>query len=121
MLEIIPFAREIGVDLISPNRLRYEKYSELAHLLEENDEYYVGEGRRIYSKRYGPRDINRIVKRISSGFFDVGQVGAIVGKGLRIGFPGWAFYFHLVVGLPRIISQARKRRGKRLLAAGVGS
>lgn len=113
MLQIVPFAREIGVDLISPNRLRYEKYSELAHLLEGNDEYYVGEANRIYSKRYGPRDINRIVKRISAEFFDAGQAGRIVRKGLRIGFPGWIFYLHFIVGLPRIISQARKRRGMR--------
>jgi magnesium-protoporphyrin IX monomethyl ester (oxidative) cyclase len=121
MLEIIPFAREIGLDLISPNRLRYEKYSELAHLLEENDEYYVGDANRIYSRKYGPADINRIVKQISSGFFDAGQVCAVARKGLRIGFPGWVFYFHLTVGLPRIISQARKRKRMRLLAARVGS
>ncbi len=113
MLEIVPFAREIGVDLISPNRLRYEKYSELAHLLEDYDEYYVGEANRIYSKTYGPRDINRIVKRISSEFFNARQVCAIAGKGIRIGFPGWIFYLHFMLGLPRIVSQARKRRGMR--------
>jgi magnesium-protoporphyrin IX monomethyl ester (oxidative) cyclase len=121
MLEIIPFAREIGLDLISPNRLRYEKYSELAHLLEENDEYYVGDANRIYSRKYGPGDINRIVKQISSGFFGAGQVCAVARKGLRIGFPGWVFYLHLIVGLPRIISQARKRKRMRRLAAGVGN
>ncbi len=109
MLEIVSFAREVGIDLISPNRLRYEKYSGLARLLEDNDEYYVGEGNRIYSRRYGPREINRIVKRISSGFFDRGQIWAIVRKGLRIGFPGWIFYLHLVFAMPRIISHARKR------------
>lgn len=117
MLEIVPYAKAIGLDLISPNRLRYEKYSGLALLLEENDDYYVGEGNRIYSKQYGPNDINRIVKQISSGFFDAGQVWAIVRKGLRIGFPGWIFYLHLIFGLPRIISRTGKRRKKRLAAA----
>jgi magnesium-protoporphyrin IX monomethyl ester (oxidative) cyclase len=121
MLEIVPFAHEIGIDLISPNRLRYEKYSGLARLLEDNDEYYVGEGNRIYSKTYGPKDINRIVKQISSGFFSRDQVWAIVKKGLRIGFPGWVFYLHLVFALSRIISQARKRRKRRLLMAGTTS
>jgi magnesium-protoporphyrin IX monomethyl ester (oxidative) cyclase len=116
MLQIVPFAREIGIDLISPNRLRYEKYSGLARLVDESDDYYVGEGNRVFSKRYGPKDINRIVKRISSGFFDRRQIWAVVRKGLRIGFPGWKFYPHLVFGLPRIISRAKKRR-KRLRAA----
>ncbi|MEE9456296.1 MAG: radical SAM protein [bacterium] len=115
MLQIVPFAREIGIDLISPNRLRYEKYSGLARLVDESDDYYVGEGNRVFSKRYGPKDINRIVKRISSGFFDRRQIWAVVRKGLRIGFPGWKFYPHLVFGLPRIISRAKKRR-KRLRA-----
>lgn len=115
MLQIVPFAREIGIDLISPNRLRYEKYSGLARLVDESDDYYVGEGNRVFSKRYGPKDINRIVKRISSGFFDGRQIWVVVRKGLRIGFPGWKFYPHLVFGLPRIISRAKRRR-KRLRA-----
>ncbi len=115
MLQIVPFAREIGIDLISPNRLRYEKYSGLARLVDESDDYYVGEGNRVFSKWYGPKDINRIVKRISSGFFDGRQIWAVARKGLRIGFPGWKFYPHLVFGLPRIISRAKRRR-KRLRA-----
>ncbi len=117
MLEIAPYAREIGVDLISPNRLRYEKYSGLAKLLEGNDEYYIGDGNRIYSKRYGPAEINRIVKRISSEFFDARQVFAIVRKGLRIGFPGWRFYGHLIAALPRILARARRRKKRAACAA----
>lgn len=116
MLQVVPFAREIGIDLISPNRLRYEKYSGLARLVDESDDYYVGEGNRVFSTWYGPADINRIVKRISSGFFDRRQMWAVARKGLRIGFPGWLFYLHLIFGLPRIISRAKRRR-KRLRAA----
>jgi|WetSurMetagenome_2_1015567.scaffolds.fasta_scaffold21199_2 radical SAM superfamily enzyme YgiQ (UPF0313 family) len=116
MLAIATYAKEIGVDLISPNRLRYEKYSGLAKLLEGNDEYYIGDGNRIYSKRYGPAEINGIVKRISREFFDARQVWAIVRKGLRIGFPGWRFYGHIAIGLPRIAAAARKRRRDRRAA-----
>ena len=115
MLQIVPFAREIGLDLISPNRLRYEKYSGLARLVDESDDYYVGEGNRVFSKWHGPDDINRIVKQISSEFFGGRQIWAVAKKGLRIGFPGWSFYLHLIFGLPRIISRAKRRR-KRLRA-----
>ena len=117
MLEIVPFAHEIGVDLISPNRLRYEKHSGLARLLEQNDDYYIGANNRIFSKKYGPKEINRIVKQISSGFFNARQVWSIVRKGLRIGFPGVTFYAHLTIGLPQVIARARNRKKKRLLAA----
>jgi len=114
MLQIAPYARDIGVDFISPNRLRYEKYSGLVQMLAENDDYYVGEGNRIYSRQYGPKEINRIVKRISSDFFDARQIRAIARKGLKIGFPGWRFYGHLAIGLPRIISRVQKQRKSRL-------
>lgn len=117
MLEIVPYAQEIGLDLISPNRLRYEKYSGLAKMVEENDDYYVGEGNRIFSKKYGPKDINRIVKQISSGFFNGRQIRAIARKGLRIGFPGWGFYVHLIFGLPRIITRLKNRKKSRLRTA----
>jgi radical SAM superfamily enzyme YgiQ (UPF0313 family) len=117
MLEIAPYAKELGVDLISPNRLRYEKYSGLVQMLEENDDYYIGEHNRIYSKQYGPAEINRIVKKISSDFFDSRQIRAIARKGLRIGFPGVPFYTHLLAGLPRILSRARKRKQRTRKAA----
>jgi len=110
MLEIAPYAKEIGVDLISPNRLRYEKYSGLVQMLEENDDYYVGEHNRIYSKQFGPDEINRIVKKISSEFFDGRQIRAIARKGLKIGFPGWRFYAHLAGGLPRILHRVKNRK-----------
>jgi len=116
MLEIVSYSHDIGVDLISPNRLRYEKYSGLAKLLEGNSDYYIGPNNRIFSKRYGPAEINRIVKRISAGFFNARQVASIMGKGLRIGFPGLTLYGHLAVGLPRIIARSRKRKRRRLAA-----
>ena len=117
MLEIAPYAKSLGVDLISPNRLRYEKYSGLVDMLKENDDYYIGEHNRIYSKQYGPKDINRIVKKISSDFFDGRQIRAVARKGLRIGFPGWRFYTTAAVQLPRIVSQAKNRKKRPRVAA----
>lgn len=110
MLEIAPYAKSLGVDLISPNRLRYEKYSGLVDLLKENPEYYVGEHNRIYSKQYGPADINRIVKKISSDFFDGPQIRAIARKGLRIGFPGWRLWATAIVKAPTIYSRVKNRK-----------
>ena len=118
MLEIAPYAKSLGVDLISPNRLRYEKYSGLVDMLKENDDYYVGEHNRIYSKQYGPKEINRITKKISSEFFDGAQIASIARKGLRIGFPGWRLWANAVVKLPKIYTKTKNRK-KRPRAASI--
>ncbi len=117
MLEIAPYAKSLGVDLISPNRLRYEKYSGLVDMLKENDDYYVGEHNRIYSKQYGPKEINRITKKISSEFFDGAQIASIARKGLRIGFPGWRLWANAVVKLPKIYTKTKNRKKRPRAAA----
>lgn len=66
MLQIGSYANELGLDFISLNRLRYEKYSGLKGLLETHPNYHVDEGiGRIYSDEYGPNEINRILKDIN--------------------------------------------------------
>ncbi|MFC1693046.1 B12-binding domain-containing radical SAM protein [Candidatus Latescibacterota bacterium] len=113
MLEIAPFSKKIGVDFISLNRLRYEKYSGLKDLLEAHRDYYIGESNRIYSKNYGPREINRILKKIRAEFFDTKKIISLIFKGLRIGFPGWIFFLHLPIALPQILLRLKNRKKSR--------
>ncbi len=103
MLEIAKFASGIGVDVISTNRLRYEKYSGLKEILQKNRDYYVGKDNRIYSKKYGPEEINRILKQINAEFFHARHLFSLVIKGIRIGFPSWVFFLRLTIALPRIL------------------
>lgn len=114
MLEIGDFADEIGVDFIHLNRLRFEKYSALAGLLETEKDYYVGEKNRIYSKKYGPKEINAILKRIRNRFFHPKKILFLVWKGVRIGFPDWTIFLRAAVNLPRIglrlLLRKRRRR-----------
>ena len=113
MMEIAPFAKEIGLDFVHLNRLRFEKYSGLKNLLEENKDYYIGDGNRIYSKRYGPKEINDILRKIRNEFFDRQKLVSIVLKCIRIGFPGWMFFVGLPITLPRIIIRLLNRKKRR--------
>ena len=110
MLEIGPFATELGLDLIHLNRLRFEKYSGIGDMLAEHPEYYVGEGSRIYSKDLGPREINSILKRIRNGFFTPGKIARALFKGLCAGFPGWKFLLRLPFILPIVIARIARRK-----------
>jgi anaerobic magnesium-protoporphyrin IX monomethyl ester cyclase len=102
MLEIGPFASEIGVDFIHLNRLRFEKFSGLGEILAENPGYYIGEKNRIYSREYGPREINAILKKIRNRFFGPWKMASLLLKGVRIGFPAWDVFARLILNLPRI-------------------
>jgi magnesium-protoporphyrin IX monomethyl ester (oxidative) cyclase len=113
MLEIGKFAGEIGVDFIHLNRLRFEKYSALADLLETEKDYYVGDKNRIYSRRYGPKEINAILKTIRNRFFHPGKIGFLVWKGVRIGFPDWRILLRAIFKLPRITLRLLLRKRER--------
>ncbi|MFQ3674952.1 MAG: radical SAM protein [Endomicrobiia bacterium] len=110
MLAIAPYAKSLGLDIISLNRLRFEKYSGLKELLDNNKDYYVGEGNRIYSKNYGPKEINQILKIIRAKFYDKKQILSLIFKGLRIGFPDWKFVLKTFFYLPKILFKLKNRR-----------
>jgi magnesium-protoporphyrin IX monomethyl ester (oxidative) cyclase len=113
MLEIAPFAAQIGLDFVHLNRLRFEKYSGLQALLDENKDYYVGNKNRIYSKDYGVDEINKILKDVRNAFFNRRKLFSIIWKGIRCGFPGWKSYALLPVTLPRIIVRLINRKKHR--------
>ena len=130
MIEIAPYSREIGVDFIHLNRLRYEKYSGLAEMLADNKEYYVGDKDRIYSRKYGPDEIRAILKSIRNQFFSPQHLLAVMLKAIRVGFPSWRIFLRLPVAVPmitwRLINRKKHRLGVRkridaALAAGTGA
>ncbi|MHC4779125.1 MAG: hypothetical protein ACYTFG_11165, partial [Planctomycetota bacterium] len=114
--EIGTFASELGVDFIHLNRLRFEKYSGLQDLLDGNEDYYVGDKSRIYSKKYGPKEINGILKTIRNKFFNPAKIFLLAHKGVRIGFPGWPILLRALFNLPRIIFRLIRRKKRRRMA-----
>lgn len=86
MLYIARFAREIGLDTISYQKLRIEKFSPLKEVVESTPGYYYGRiGGHVYSDRYGREELKRIRSRISREFYTPRQLLRIVKKARRIG------------------------------------
>jgi magnesium-protoporphyrin IX monomethyl ester (oxidative) cyclase len=113
MLYISKFAQEIGLDSISFQKLRVEKFSPFKGIVESTPGYYYTRiGGHVYSDKYGPKELKRIRNRIRADFYNVRQLLRIASKARRIGLvTGWDVVSSLVrlpLVLPRI---ALKRRG----------
>ncbi len=106
MLYIPKFAKEIGVDSISFQKLRIEKYSPLKEVVEATPGYhYEYVGGPVYSDRYGLKELKRIRDRIQSGFYDVPQLLRIAQKARRIGLVTDRDIAGIALKLPLILAQ----------------
>lgn len=114
MLFIAPFAREIGVDAISCNKLRIEKFSSLRTLAEKTPGYHVTERGELYSDKYSSAALKKIGKKIKYAFYTPGRYAWILWKNLFI-----VKFFTLKEGLslllagPRLITSVLVREHRR--------
>lgn len=69
MLYIAQFAKEIGVDSITCNKLRIEKFSPLSKLAEETPGYHVTEKGELYSDTYSHAKLKKIGRKIKFSFY----------------------------------------------------
>ncbi len=123
MLYIPKFAQEIGLDSISFQKLRIEKYSPLKEVVESTPGYYYTHiGGPVYSDRYGRNELRRIRDRIRSTFYNAPQLLRIAAKARRIGLVTNRdladSLLRLPVVLPRVAwgsvwNRNRKRRSRR--------
>jgi anaerobic magnesium-protoporphyrin IX monomethyl ester cyclase len=122
MLYIPKFAKEIGLDSISFQKLRVEKYSPLKEMVDNTPGYYYDSiGDPVFSARYGPQELKRIRNRIRSEFYDVPQLLHIARKAQRIGLVTSRDVASLALKLPLILGQwlesRREKKRRRRLAA----
>ncbi len=118
MLYIPKFAKEIGVDTISFQKLRIEKFSPLKEVVETTPGYYYERtGGPVYSDQFGPKELKQIRNRIRSAFYDVPQLLRIARKARRIGLVDGRDIAGMLLKLPlltyslvKIRAQKRKRR-----------
>jgi radical SAM superfamily enzyme YgiQ (UPF0313 family) len=118
MLYIPKFAREIGLDSITFQKLRVEKFSPLKDIVDSTPGYYYHSvGGHVYSDRYGRKELRRIRNRIRSDFYNPMQLLRIADKARRIGLvdgrDAIEAFFKLPVLLGRFAwSRARDKRAK---------
>jgi radical SAM superfamily enzyme YgiQ (UPF0313 family) len=101
MLYIPKFAKEIGLDSISFQKLRVEKYSPLKEVVEATPGYYYNRvGGPVYSETYGHKELKRIRNRIRSEFYSPAQLLHIARKAHRIGLVNGRDIVRMTLGLP---------------------
>ena len=113
MLYIPKFAKEIGLDSISFQKLRIEKFSPLKEVVEQTPGYYFQRiGGSVYSDRYGRKELKQIRNRIRSEFYDLPQIIHILSKSWRIGLVGGRDLTNALLKLPLLLYgfAGRKRR-----------
>jgi radical SAM superfamily enzyme YgiQ (UPF0313 family) len=69
MLEILPFARRIGVDTIALSALKTTLYDDIQELVSRTPGYHINYKGYVYSDELSKKDINKIRKQIKKGFF----------------------------------------------------
>lgn len=69
MLYISQFAKEIGVDSITFNKLRIEKFSPLRELAEKTPGYHITESGELYSDAYSHAALKKIGRRLRFSFY----------------------------------------------------
>jgi len=110
MMYIPEFAKEIGVDSISFQKLRIEKFSPLKELVEATPGYYFKRiGGAVYSKGHGRREMKKIRNRIRAKFYDIPHIVQMIRKAVRIGLIENRDLAYLLIKLPAILSLALRR------------
>ncbi len=117
MLQITDFAREIGCDGISVQRLRCEKYSVLKDVVDANPEYHIrpGEMGIVYSDRYSPQELRRIGRQVVLRFYSPRQLLRIGRKMLKLGLATpQAIFCAILFMLGRFMPNRKERISRRL-------
>ncbi len=84
MLYIAQFAREIGVDTISTNKLRIEKYSPLRELAEGAPGYHITDRGELYSDDFSHARLKKIGKKIKYSFYTPARYLRLAWKSLFV-------------------------------------
>lgn len=116
MLYIPKFAKEIGLDTISFQKLRVEKFSPLKEVVESTPGYHFDRiGGPVYSDRYGRKELKQIRNRIRAGFYDSSQILHIVKKAGRAGLADGRDVVAVLPYLPVVLYRlaTRKKRKRR--------
>jgi radical SAM superfamily enzyme YgiQ (UPF0313 family) len=83
MLEIAPYARELGLDTLSLTILRNDPYTGLEELVARSPGYHIAPTGEIYSDRYSLERLRDLRRRICREFYTPAQALRVIVKGVR--------------------------------------
>lgn len=123
MRQILPFARELGLDTIAISTLRASPYSGLDELVAQSPGYHIAPNGKIYSDHSSVEELRELRRRMYREFFTPGQMLRLVRKGIANG--ALAYLPAFLPSVPRLLWSAlasvpagarRRTRRKRALA-----
>ena len=100
MLQIAPFAHELGLDTLSLSRLRCSPYSGLDELVASSPGYHIASNGKIYSDHCSLDGLRRVRRQIHLQFYTPAQIARIAKKGLQAG--STSFILGILPYLPKI-------------------
>lgn len=103
-LAIPSFAQELGLDSITYQKLRAERYSSIHDLVARNSDYFVGDDNIVYSHKLRYAGLEALAHQITRRFYTPGQVLKIVKKLLAIRFITPQTLLSLLLGFPLILA-----------------
>jgi len=114
MLQIPKFAKEIGVDVITCNKLRIERFSPLRKLAEETPGYHITDKGELYSDTYSHADLKIIGRKIKFSFYTPTRYMKIMWKAFFvIKFFTFAEIIQFIITAPRLLWSVIAREKKR--------
>lgn len=123
MMYIPEFARQLGLDSISFQKLRIEKYSPLLKVVEATPGYhYEYVGGPVYSDKYGLEKLKKIRNRIRRKFYTPAQLFRTGRKLFALGLANRQDVGRLLLAIPRLSyslvrREIEKKRFAKVLAA----
>jgi anaerobic magnesium-protoporphyrin IX monomethyl ester cyclase len=116
MLYISQFAKEIGVDSISCNKLRIEKFSPLKELALKTPGYHVTDRGELYSDAYSHAELKKIGRQIKFSFYTPSRFVRILWKNIFVvKFFTFPEFLSLILISPRLLVSVimrEKQKGK---------
>jgi anaerobic magnesium-protoporphyrin IX monomethyl ester cyclase len=103
MLQIPVFAQELGLDSITYQKLRIEKYSPLRELAEATPGYYIGDDHILYREGVGRPGLKRIAAAITRKFYTPSQLLRLARKLFSTGLFGPSDIAPLLMALPIVL------------------
>jgi len=114
MLEIAPFARELGLDVIQLTMLRNERYSGLEELVASNPGHHIAPDGLVYSDRYSPEHLRQVRRRIHRKFYRPGQMLQILGKAVRSRVPTLRMFARIPgFVVDQVLAHRRRKKARR--------
>ncbi len=85
MMQIVPFAHELGLDTLVLCLLRNNPHSGLDELVAQNSDYHIAANGKVYSDHCSVKALTRLRRRLDQKFYSKRQVLRILDKGRRSG------------------------------------